>query len=81
MTLNLQQVIICKKGFAEPRDGEDHVKEVVIAFIDGIEATEPCVTIRLNNLKKGENNKCHSSKDYSLFLLKLLIFDFFGSIT
>lgn len=29
-------------------------KEEVIAFIEGIEATEPCVTLRLNNLKKGE---------------------------
>lgn len=37
-----------------PKDGENPVKEEVIAFIDGIEATEPCVTIRLNNLKKGE---------------------------
>lgn len=26
----------------------------MIAFIEGIEANEPCVTIRLNNLKKGE---------------------------
>ena len=37
-----------------PKEGEDPVKDEVIAFIEGIEATEPCVTIRLDNLKKGE---------------------------
>lgn len=37
-----------------PKEGEDPVKDEVIAFVDGIDANEPCITLRLNNLKKGE---------------------------
>lgn len=37
-----------------PKEGEPHIKDEVIAYIDGVEGAEPCLSIRLTNVKAGE---------------------------
>jgi hypothetical protein len=49
------QLIICKKGkVAGNNDKKGVMPEDKMVFIDGVDGCEPCVTLRLNNLKKGE---------------------------
>ena len=48
------QLIICRRGKIMPKDGESVPSDDVIAYIDGVEGCEPCLSIRLTNVKAGE---------------------------
>lgn len=56
------ELLICKRGVVKQKDpdgkpgipGEDIKREEVLAYMDGTEGCEPCLTIRLDNLQKGE---------------------------
>lgn len=48
------QLIICRKGKIMPKDGQHGPGEEIIAYIDGVEGCEPCLSIRLTNVKAGE---------------------------
>ena len=51
-------MILCRKGFVAPVDGETIIpgstNKEIIAYYDGVEGKEPVLTLRLDNLKKGE---------------------------
>jgi hypothetical protein len=36
-----------------PEDKDDAPGEEIIAYVDGVEGCEPCLSIRLTNVKKG----------------------------
>lgn len=48
------QLIICRKGRLAPKEGETVPQEDIIGYIDGVEGAEPCLSIRLTNVKAGE---------------------------
>jgi hypothetical protein len=48
------ELMICKRGKLKPKEGQKPSDEEVIAYLDGTEGNEPCLTIRLNDLKAGE---------------------------
>lgn len=48
------ELLICKRGKLKPKEGQKASTEEVIAFLDGTEGCEPCLTLRLNDMKKGE---------------------------
>lgn len=50
------ELIICRRGIVKPdaKEKDGGKLEEVIAFIDGAQGNKPCLTIRLDNLKKGE---------------------------
>jgi hypothetical protein len=48
------QLIVCRRGKIMPKEGEKVPHEEVIAYIDGVEGCEPCLSIRLTNVKAGE---------------------------
>mmetsp|Transcript_10531 Transcript_10531/g.17665 ORF Transcript_10531/g.17665 Transcript_10531/m.17665 type:complete len:127 (-) Transcript_10531:428-808(-) len=51
------ELIVCRKGKIKPRESDKNQQpspEDILAYIDGREAEEPCLQLRLNNLKKGE---------------------------
>lgn len=49
------QIIICRKGKLIKKEGDKNATDdEVIAYIEGTEGCEPCLTLRLDKLKKGE---------------------------
>lgn len=48
------QLIVCRRGRIMPKEGEKVPREELIAYIDGVEGCEPCLSIRLTNVKAGE---------------------------
>lgn len=48
------QLIICRRGKIMPSEGEKRPTEEIVAYIDGVEGCEPCLSIRLTNVKAGE---------------------------
>lgn len=47
-------MIICRRGKLVPEKDQPPCDDEVIAYLDGVECEEPCATLRLNNLRKGE---------------------------
>lgn len=47
-------LIVCRRGKLLPKEGERVPHEEVIGYIDGVEGCEPCLSIRLTNVKPGE---------------------------
>ena len=48
------EMIICRRGKLVPEKDQPPCDDEVIAYLDGVECEEPCATLRLNNLRKGE---------------------------
>ena len=49
------QLIICRRGKIMPKvEGEKVPREELIAYVDGVEGAEPCLTVRMTNVKAGE---------------------------
>jgi hypothetical protein len=48
------QLIICRRGRLVPKEGESVPAEDIIGYVGGAEGTEPCLTVRLTNVKAGE---------------------------
>ena len=48
------ELLIVKRGIVRMPSGEPSMEEEVLCYIDGSEGCEPCLTIRLDNLGKGE---------------------------
>lgn len=48
------ELMIIKRGIVRMPAGEPSMEEEVLCYIDGAEGCEPCLTIRLDNLGKGE---------------------------
>jgi hypothetical protein len=48
------ELMVCKRGKLKPKEGQKASDDEVIAYLDGTEGCEPCLTIRLNDLKAGE---------------------------
>jgi len=50
------ELLICKRGVVKAPGvpGEEQKQDEVLAYMDGTEGCEPCLTIRLDNLQKGE---------------------------
>ena len=47
--------MICKRGKLKPKEGvKTNGDEEVIAYLDGTEGCDPCLTLRLNDMKAGE---------------------------
>lgn len=49
------ELMICKRGKLKPKEGvKTNGDEEVIAYLDGTEGCDPCLTLRLNDMKAGE---------------------------
>lgn len=49
------ELIVCKRGRVKPKDDSDAGSpDELLAYITGEEASLPCISLRLNNLKKGD---------------------------
>lgn len=48
------ELIVCRRGKLVPEKDQPPCDDEVIAYLDGVECEEPCATIRLNNMRKGE---------------------------
>jgi hypothetical protein len=46
--------MICKRGKLKPKEGQKPSDDEVIAYLDGTEGCEACLTLRLNDMKAGE---------------------------
>ena len=48
------ELMICRRGKLKPKEGQKPSDDEVIAYLDGTEGNLPCLTLRLNDMKKGE---------------------------